>query len=172
MYSRSERGAAARAVALAIAAALTGAPQVIASALDHDHEHRCQCPAGTHRCSCPRCASKARDASGAGTPKCHGAGAARPDAPRPPCHGTVASETTLGSVEAKAPARLPAGAACVSPSCHDRGPESLAAAEQEPFVPASRLAPLAPTACAEAVESPASLAGQGRAAPEPPPPRA
>lgn len=190
MFSGRGRRSAARTVALAIAASLSGAPQVLASTLDHAQEHRCRCPAGAHQCSCARCALNAARKAGAATgARCHGASAAHPDAPRPPghapagaeagaprppCHGPAAT-ATAAAPEAKAPAEprpLPAGAPCVSGSCDDRGPELLAAAAQEPYVPAARHAPCVDDGPGEDLAARAGLAGTFPAAPEPPPPRA
>lgn len=191
MFSGRGRRSAARTIALAIAASLTGAPQVLASTLGHEREHRCQCPAGAHQCSCPRCAANAaRKAAAAPGSGCHGASAAHPDAPRPPTHDAAAAApaggearrppchgpgATAAAPEAKAPAEprpLRAGAPCISGSCDDRGPVLLAAAAQEPFVPAPRHAPRVGDGRAEDLSSHAGVAGTSPAAPEPPPPRA
>lgn len=154
MYLTRPSGAALRAVALAVAAALAGATQLLAA--EDDHGHRCTCPAGAHACSCPRCAAAAGHGAAA-----HGG----PGASRPCCHGARAA--------APAPERprSPPDAPCVSSACGGRGLVAALSTAADPFVlPQHPLA--APAGRREGFAPLPLLAGADAAAPEPPRPRA
>jgi hypothetical protein len=140
-------------VALVLAAALSGAPQVLAST--HEGEHRCHCPAGAHRCACPRCAAKTAAASQPSRAKA------------PPCHGGS------GAAPAHREARSAhvTNAPCVSAGCHSTDGAVPRLGATEPFVLDHRPS-TEPPGRAEALAPVLSVPSAAGAAPEPPPPRA